>query len=452
MDKSTQDLYAEIENSLEGIVSFIETDMARGEFAARTRHRVIAEVVWKRCGEIGMKEEAVHRAMDRLNLTYSLDKAVFERFIRSDEVVDNFRSLEAKTKFFEMASLKSPRDPYVLQHYARMLLREGQPTVALAQIDAAIAMNDSVRVFHHTRGLILAELATKAHSDDLGRKWLYQSEREFQRCIELNTRDQYGYSGLAKLYLDWSRRIGSDDEGAAYLTKCEEVISEGLRQVREREVLWVLSAKVQAYFGTSPKRIARLKNAIDENSQSPIPRYLLGREYRSTGQPAKCIEVLEPVIRKNFKEFRAFVEYVLAMIVLDEPYAKCIAVLSQAQLDGFSDPEFVGLLGGLYFADGKFDQAKKVFAESSKQGFSFEQRQRRVLCLNRIGTHEPVVVSGRVASVSPGFIYIQSDEFPDVRSRTTRVGKTILQKGMRIRFEISFSPGGPFAEKLQIDA
>jgi hypothetical protein len=54
------------------------------------------------------------------------------------EVVDNFRSLAGKAKFFETACLKEPGNPCILQHYARMLLRERQLTLALSQIDAAL--------------------------------------------------------------------------------------------------------------------------------------------------------------------------------------------------------------------------------------------------------------------------------------------------------------------------
>jgi hypothetical protein len=140
------------------------------------------------------------------------------------------------------------------------------------------------------------------------------------------------------------------------------------------------------------------------------------------------------------------------MFGTDEPYSKCIAVLTEGQLDGFTDPAFVGLLGRLYCADGKFEDARKTFAAFMKQGFDFARRRTRVVRLADRTTHAASVISGRVASVCPGFIYLQSDKVPEVRSRVTRVGKIALQKGMRICFELSFSPVGPFAENLRRDA
>jgi hypothetical protein len=96
----------------------------------------------------------------------------------------------------------------------------------------------------------------------------------------------------------------------------------------------VVSSEIERWLGNQPSRIAKLKKAVSESSTSVIPRYLLGRAYRNEGSPEKALEVLEPVIRKRFDEFRSFVEYVRAMLALGQSYSKCIAVLSQSRLDG----------------------------------------------------------------------------------------------------------------------
>ena len=44
----------------------------------------------------------------------------------------------------------------------------------------------------------------------------------------MQSRDDYGYQGLASLYLDWAKRVKSEDESSDYVTKCETTISEGL--------------------------------------------------------------------------------------------------------------------------------------------------------------------------------------------------------------------------------
>ena len=268
-----QDIHDEIGSSLEGLVDYVETDAIRGQYAARARHRIIAQIVWKKCGSRQKKEALLQKAMEKMNLTYRLDKIVFDLFIRSDEIVDTFSTFEGKVKFFETAAQRDPDNVFVLQHFARMLLREKKLTSALAQIDSAIAKDKtkSIRSLHHTRGLVLAELALTEENDDLAGKWLAQSEREFIHCITAKESDDYGHSGLASLYLAWSRRKKlSDDEGAEYLEKAETAVAKGLRVVREKTALLIISSDIQKELGNQPERISKLRQAVDADSASAI--------------------------------------------------------------------------------------------------------------------------------------------------------------------------------------
>jgi len=445
-------LYAAIGDSLDGIVSFEETDAARGEYAARTRHRVIADIVWKRCGQTATKEMILQAAMVKLNLSYRLDKAIFERFVRTDSIVETFRSLDGKIRFFETACKREPENPFVLQHFARMLLRENKPLSALAQIDAALRMNAEPRVLHHTRGTVFSDLALSSDSDDVGRKWMLQSEHEFKHCILMNAKDDFSFQSLSSLYLAWAKKAKSDEESSEYITKCEQVISDGLRSVKDREALWVVSSEVRKWLGNQPSRIEKLKNAVSESAAtSVIARYLLGRAYRQQGFPEKALAVLEPVVKSRFDEFRSFVEYVKSMLLLAEPYSKCIAVLSQCRLDGVTDPAYVGLLGGLLFMDGKTDEASKVFSESIRQEFSYGEKIRiQFRPRDPADQSAQLRLSGRVTTVKPSYVFVQTDKYPDFISGTTKVDKTILQRDMRVTFQPVFNAKGPYADNLRL--
>ena len=119
-----------------------------------------------------------------------------------------------------------------------------------------------------------------------------QSESEYRHCISKNPNDDYGFQGLALLYLKWAKKIRGEDESSDYINKCESVVSEGLRVVRERESLWVVSAEVQKLLGNEPSRIDKLKKAIAESKTSVIPRFLLARIYRKQGEPRKQLTSL----------------------------------------------------------------------------------------------------------------------------------------------------------------
>ena len=118
-------MHKEVGTLLEGLVDYWETDIVRGEYAARARHRIIAEIVWKKCGSRQRKENLLQKSIEKMNLTYRLDKVVFDLFIKTDGIVEYVSStLDGKMKFFETAARRDANNVFVLQHYARMLLRK----------------------------------------------------------------------------------------------------------------------------------------------------------------------------------------------------------------------------------------------------------------------------------------------------------------------------------------
>lgn len=447
-------MHKEVGTLLEGLVDYTETDIVRGEYAARARHRIIAEIVWKKCGSRHRKEELLQRSMEKMNLTYRLDKVVFELFIRTDGIVDTFSTLEGKTKFFETAARRDMNNVFVLQHYARMLLREQQLILALAQIDDAISKDKTktLRSLHHTRGLILTELALTEENGEFARKRLAHAEREFIYCIGAKESDDYGHSGLARLYLGWAKRTSiSSDEATEYLEKAETAVSNGLKVVDDRASLLIISADIQKELGNQPERLSKLRQAVDSDSTKFIGRYLLARAYRDQGEPKKTMEVLEPIIKTDFKHVRAYVEYTRAMLEVGEPINKCASTLSQCKLDGESDPAFVGLYGGLLYMQGMYAEAKKIWDDAKDKGFSYEERTKSQYKPRHPGDgSKRVRLTGTVQHAKPGYVLIQPAEGPIVLSKMTIVRGVELKKWQAVSFEPSFSAMGPLAENLKL--
>ena len=449
-----QDLYKEIGPSLEGLIDELEIRVASGEYALRARHRIIAEIVWKKCGSHELREQTLQKAIEKLNFTFRLDKDAFDLFIRSDEIVDTFRTLEGKTKFFETAARKDPGNVFVLQHFARMLLRSDKYMLALNEIDNAITKDKtkSIRSLRHTRGLILAALAITEPSADIARKWLLQSETEFQYCMTLKERDSYGHSGLADLYLRWARRPQiSVEEANEYLQKAEGVVVDGLKVVSERTSLLIVSADIQKELGNKPAQLAKLREAVISDSASSIGRYLLGRMLRTEGNSKKAMEVLEPVIRTDFKHVRAYLEYTRAMLDAGEPISKCAATLGQCKLDGEMEPAFVGLYGGLLYMDDKYAEAKTLWDRAKDQRFSDEEMTRRQYRpMDPADLKKRRRFEGIVQFTKPNFVLIQRETGPVILAKSTQIDGRPLNKGDKVTFELSFSIKGAFAENLQL--
>jgi hypothetical protein len=78
-----------------------------------------------------------------------------------------------------------------------------------------------------------------------------------------------------------------------------------------------------------------------------------------------------------------------------------------------TDPAFVGLLGGLFFMDHKFAEAQKMFNESIRQGFTFEEKTKVQFRPRDPAAKEALHLFGRVTSVKPGFVFIQNESYSD---------------------------------------
>ena len=249
---------------IEGIVIYDPIDRLNDYYGARTRHQVIARVVWERCATSTERDAILREAIKHLNITYKPDAIAFEHFIRSVKTVDSIESFDERTAFFEEACKKDPFDPYIRQHYARMLHRAGKFELAYNQIERAISLDKTVRVLNHTKGLILADMALQQSNFDAGRRYLARSEECFKNGTNAAPRDPYNYESLARLYFDWAKHVSELDERSLYLSRAETVISEGLRFARERENLWMVSADIQGWLHQTPEQISALERAVAE--------------------------------------------------------------------------------------------------------------------------------------------------------------------------------------------
>ncbi|HTA22647.1 MAG TPA: SIR2 family protein [Terriglobales bacterium] len=441
-------MYDATRSQTEGVVIYDLIDSTSGRYGARARHRAIAATVWERCGDTNEKENLLQQSIEALNLNYGADQSAFEQFVRSDRVVESLRTFDAKTRFFEAASKKDPQSPYVKQHYARMLLHEGRPELALGQIDSAIEVTKDLRVLYHTKGVILAQLARTTDSIEVARKRLFQAEKAFRQCLSMYSKDDWAYSGLAMLYLDWARREAEDS--AEYLSKCEQTISEGLRASQNRESLLLVSAQVQEFLGNDPKRIQELERAVRADKQGNIARYVLGRAYLYKKEPQKAIDVIKPVVISDPDEYRACIVYALALLGTGETYSTAISGIRIGSLYGFRDPRYIAVLGGMLFMNTQFSEAQDTFAESGKRNFSNIESNNVYFRPRGPDKVKALRLRGRVAAVRPGYCFVENKDYPRFFCPASRFGKLILRVGQEVTFSPVFSARGAGADAIDV--
>ncbi|SKA94405.1 Tetratricopeptide repeat-containing protein [Agreia bicolorata] len=439
-------LYKLLSEDLEGIAIWETVDFSRGIEGLRARHQIIADIVWDRCLDSVRRERLIIAAVSNLNLTYGIDAKAFEQFTRDDYAVDSLRTFEAKTRFFEVAARKDPGNAFVKQHYARMLRREKRYDLALAQIDSAVKAMPHQRSLQHTRGVVLRDMAVDASSQDVGRRWLAQSEAAFEGAIGMNQRDAYGYQSLAELYLDWGQRSTDARESVDYLAKAQETIVRGMSKAAVLEGLYLAESKIQKFLGDTPARIEALRSAMDQSPTSPIVRFLLGGALRSDGQIAQAIDVLHDGVEANPDDPRLAMAYALALRADGREYAQSIAPMSLTTLSGSRDPAFVATYGGMLAMDGQTEAAEGVWRSAKQRNFSIEDQRRVFFKPAKDGA--PVSLAGEVSTATASFAFITVASFPDVFCPGNRIGARLLRKGDKVNFEVGFSASGPTVTNL----
>ena len=108
------------------------------------------------------------------------------------------------------------------------------------------------------------------------------------------------------------------------------------------------------------------------------------------------------------------------------------------------------MYGGLLFLDGNINKAKEVFEEYLKQNFTYDEKYRTYFePRDPANTNNPLRFTGKIVTVKPGYLFIQTTRYPDLISRRTRIGNVILQRGMSVEFEPTFSARGAYADHIQ---
>ncbi len=438
------DMPSLISNYAEGIIRIVEDPINEDVQCLITRHRIISKIVWHKCFVGQKRESLLLELMKHLNITYSHDKKVFEEITRDDEIVDSIRSFEARTGFYESACKKDINNPYLRQHYARMLLREKKYNLALSQIEAGLNIDGNARILYHTKGQILAKMALDAEDQPIGEKYFARAIDCFNICISKNRTDDYGYQSLAQLYMDWATRGDNQETFARNISRCEEVISEGLRLVKEKESLLLVSSKLERILGDQPKCIEWLNKALKENPASAICRYLLARDAYYKKDYSRVLTLLKLTIETRFDEVRSFILYATTIAIVEGNYSGAIAIMKQADPIAWSDPTFVATLGGMYSLSGQASDADNVFEKAKEQRFPEEEaRQIRFNPINSAG--EQCVATGTVIVTKAGYLLIQSQQYGKFLCASPKIGGAYVKTQTQLKYTMAYTAKGGVA-------
>lgn len=225
-----------------------------------------------------------------------------------------------------------------------------------------------------------------------------------------------------------------------------EVVTDGLRRVRNREGLYIALASIEKFLGNRPQSIEQLQRAVAASPGSVVARYLLGRELRRSGRAEEAVEILHELLQAHPEEVGAAIHYALALEDVGRSYSESIAALRLATLYGVRSPRFVAVLGGMLFMNQEFSEAEAVWRQAATQNFTFgEKSMVGYRPDSREDRRRPVLLEGEVSTVKVGFAFISVPGFPDIFCPGSKFGDLVMQRGLRVRFRLGFTVRGPIA-------
>lgn len=439
------DFYERTRAPLKGVIVFDLYNNDKSIYVVRTRQRYIAQIVWNNCITKAEKGTMIEIILSKINISHYLDRKAFEQFYRSEELIDALPSLESRMRFFNSACSIDPLNPYVRQHFARMLVRNGQEEIALSTVDSAINMDKDIRALHHTKGYILHQMALKSSTFELGRKRMAQSEEAYINTINMNNRDSYGYQGIAELYIDWAKKTPDNDEETLYLSKAEEILTKGLSKVSDKETIWMELSKIDQYLCDTPGQIEKLRKAVSLAPESPMANYLLAKTLSSHQEYEDALKLFKSAFQLHPQNYRNSIEYAKATVLLsngsEANIKEAIAILQQSTLNGYSDPYFITTLGGLLFLDKQFTEAEGVFQEVQRRELQYMFKPLFDPCCWNINN----IFNGTVKYVGGGYSKILIDGYSEVNCTSSKVDDVILQRNMKVNIDLKFNMRGPIA-------
>ena len=439
------EFYERTRDPLKGVISYDLYNNDRTIYVARTRQRYIAQIVWNNCISKAEKEFIIEKIFSKINISHYLDRKAFEQFYRSEELIDALPSLESRMRFFNSACSIDPLNPYVRQHFARMLVRNGQEEIALSTVETAINMDKSIRTLHHTRGYVLHQMALKSNNFELGRKRMAQSEEAYMTTINMKDRDSYGYQGIAELYIDWANKTPDIDEETLYLSKAEEILTKGLTKVSDKETIWMELSKIDLYLSNTPGQIEKLRKAISLAPESPMANYLLAKTLSSHQEYEEAIRLFKSAFQIHPQNYRNSIEYAKAIVLhsngSESSIKEAIAILQQSTLNGYSDPYFISTLGGLLFLDKQFAESEAVFQESQKRELQYMFKPLFTPSSWNIKGN----FTGTVEYVGGGYTKILLNGYSEVSCASSKVNDIVLQRNMKVTIDLKFNMRGPIA-------
>jgi thioredoxin-like negative regulator of GroEL/cold shock CspA family protein len=449
---------------LEKVVS-IYSDWRTKDFAYRTRHAEIARIVFEEAfSSPAEKADQIARIVASLNTDYSSDDEVATKLLKGKIIADEFGDRSLAERIFDAAEQTGVDRSFVLQQRALFELNHpgGSSVRALRLIDDAIeAAKPPANPFHHTRAVVLRDLARDSGMDPALADRYRENALAELREHGLVKSSNYGLVTYCEVLIDQitSRIIAaehsqvprlSEEAAIRKMTDLEKTLSEGLQRWPEDSYLLGIRAELFNTLSKHPQAVAMLRGAVQRAPANEFLALRLSRQLIESEQPEQIEEALK-VLRAAVAQNAASkpLNYQLARLLMrtDEAgnAAEISKLLRRSYTDGDTHFEAQFWCARHEFLYGDRNKAIAIYAQFKARPVPYvDTSERRGIIKGRDGSVKEFEGVVRTLKGDFGFVACQELEDSLFLHCTQYSGGTFsnLRPGDRLTFKVAFSYRG----------
>ena len=407
---------------LEHLVS-VFSDYHSRDWAYRTRHTVIADVVFRQV--LKNQDDRAHqivRMIRSMNVDFESDNRAFEQLLKGRDIANLFSQKAYGDMIFDAAHEAKASMTHVEHQRAIFELNHpgGRASTALAAIRAASADSDSPTIAH-TKAMVLRQLAKDARTNLERDKLRTEAKSVLERFID-NQHSSYFHHLMGELLLDELQDEPLPEDGVEadkpairrttdLLKKTEKMLSEGMQKHPDDTYLRDLEAKLAEFLNDSPRALAALESSFKISPESGFIAVRLSRALKRRGDVQKAKEVLEESIGKN--STNRLTKYLLARTLMEEDEVgneeKIRSYLRSSFTDGDSNYKAQFWYARQESLFGDADKGKKIFDSLQKANLSPDTKNKiRGVVLNR--NKAPIGFRGTVVSTRESYCFVKLED------------------------------------------
>lgn len=452
-------------------VVFVYFDASSRDYAYRTRHPIIGDLVFRRVIDDQEKRASqIIRIVRCMNVDYESDRHAFEELVRGRDLADLFSDRIFADRIFQ-AALESTASVSHIEHQRAVFELNHPGGNASRAIEALRKAEDdlghSTSAILHTKAMALRRLASNS-SSDLEREKYRSSAKEILHQQIRKGNKPHPYHTLGQIYLDEiNERLSEmrDAEGADSDIKeriignlvgdLELVVTEGLQSYPDEPYLLSLESELASILDDKPRALDALRRAVAMNPGNDASAVRLSRQLLRKGGREEAERILRGCLEAN--PTSKVVRFELAKILIEDDEALHNEEIRRLLRGSFSDGDR-NIDAQFWFARHEFvygdkQVGRKVFNDlaSARVPPGIRNKVRGIV---RQSGGKPMKCAGIPKNITESFCFVSCPELgDDVFLHYSECKDDSWEKvsaHSRVEFEVGFSLRGPVAVNVEL--